>query len=114
MNSYHNQCRRGPGRGECRVPEVTREKVSCTMPEVAREKGCCTMPEMAREKGCCTMPEMTREKKSCHMHHDERWPVGMTYVPMQAWRELYQPDEGFHKGTIFRELDLPFLGRRMC
>ena len=55
----------------------------------------------------CSMPEMAKEKEGC-------WPIGMTYVPMQEWREIYPPEEGFHKGTIFKELDLPFLGRRMC
>ena len=90
MNSYQNQCRRGPGRVDCR------------------------MPEMPREKECCRMPEVPGRKEDCHMHENSRWPIGMTYVPLQEWRKIYQPDEGFHKGTIFAELDLPFLGRRMC
>lgn len=101
MNSYHNQCRRGPGRGECCMPEQPVEQPNCQMP---REKECCKAPEMP----------MPREKSSCHMHMKKDWPIGMTYVPMQQWRELYQPDEGFHQGTIFKELDYPFLGRRMC
>lgn len=99
MNSYHNQCRRGPDRMDCRMPEVSREKDCCRMPEVPREKECCHMPEALKEKDCCFKRE---------------WPIGMTYVPLQEWRKIYQPDEGFHKGTIFAELDLPFLGRRMC
>lgn len=64
--------------------------------------------------GECRMPEMAKEKEDCHMHGSGEWSIGMTYVPMQEWRKIYQPDEGFHKGTIFAELDLPFLGRRMC
>ena len=54
------------------------------------------------------------EKERAFSYEKERWPLGMTYVPMQEWRKLYQADEGFRKGTIFCELDLPFLGRRMC
>ena len=99
MNSYHNQCRRGPARMDCRMPEVSREEDCCRMPEVPREKECCHMPEASKEKDCCFKRE---------------WPIGMTYVPIQEWKNIYQPDEGFHKGTIFAELDLPFLGRRMC
>ncbi len=45
----------------------------------------------------------------------ERYPntkreqsVGMTYVPMQIWRDLIPNDIGFQKGTIFYELDKPF------
>ena len=38
-------------------------------------------------------------------------PLAMAYVPMQRWRALYAPEDGFSRGTIFQELDLPFLGR---
>lgn len=44
----------------------------------------------------------------------EHLPLGMTYVPMQRWGELYPLEEGFHCGTIFKELNLPFTGRRGC
>lgn len=37
-------------------------------------------------------------------------PLGMAYVPFQKWRELYPPEVGFHRGTIFAELDKPFIG----
>ncbi len=36
----------------------------------------------------------------------DTYPVAMAYVPMQQWRELYDPDSAIHRGTIFRELDL--------
>ena len=39
-------------------------------------------------------------------------PLAMAYVPMQKWQKLYEPDVAFERGTIFSELDLPFLGRR--
>ena len=37
-------------------------------------------------------------------------PLAMAYVPWQCWGETYKPAEGWHRGTIFPELDLPFLG----
>ena len=37
-------------------------------------------------------------------------PLAMAYVPMQQWHHTYEPAEGWHRGTIFPELDLPFLG----
>lgn len=40
--------------------------------------------------------------------------VGMAYVAMQKWQELYEPEQGFHRGTIFGELDLPFVGEGAC
>ena len=36
--------------------------------------------------------------------------LAMGYVPAQQWQELYEPGEGFPRGTIFRQLDLPFEG----
>lgn len=36
--------------------------------------------------------------------------VGMTYVPMQPWEELYDFDIGLRAGTIFPCLHLPFMG----
>ena len=38
--------------------------------------------------------------------------LAMVYSPYQQFRELYEPEEGFSRGTIFRELDKPFYGRR--
>ena len=44
-----------------------------------------------------------------HMHH---MPLAMAYVPMQKWRNIYEADVGLDRGTMFCELDLPFLGDR--
>lgn len=45
-------------------------------------------------------------------------PLAMAYVPMQIWRNLYSVSEGLARGTLFSELDLPFLGKggvcRVC
>lgn len=37
--------------------------------------------------------------------------LAMAYVPWQKWRNLYETEKGFHCGTIFQELNLPFLGK---
>ena len=38
-------------------------------------------------------------------------PLGMAYVPFQSWGEVYDADRALPIGTIFQELDYPFLGR---
>lgn len=38
--------------------------------------------------------------------------IAMAYVPWQQFGGLYEPEKGFETGTIFSELDKPFLGRR--
>lgn len=38
-------------------------------------------------------------------------PLAMAYVPWQTWRDIFDICEGFQTGTIFEELDKPFVGR---
>ncbi len=37
-------------------------------------------------------------------------PLAMVYAPCQPWRNLYEPDRALMCGTLFADLDLPFLG----
>lgn len=52
------------------------------------------------------------ECKPDHCREDQLagMPLAMAYVPWQCWGQTYEPAEGWHRGTIFPELDLPFLG----
>lgn len=36
-------------------------------------------------------------------------PVAMAYTPMQRWNQVYDKERGLTRGTIFPELDLPFV-----
>ncbi len=38
--------------------------------------------------------------------------VAMAYIPFQQYNSVYAPEKGFEMGTIFPELDKPFLGGR--
>lgn len=40
---------------------------------------------------------------------DGRFPLAMSYVPMQKWSQPLPIEKGFKRGTIFAELDLPFM-----
>lgn len=39
----------------------------------------------------------------------EQYPVGMGYVPWQQWQQTYSLEQGLNRGTIFPDLDLPFV-----
>lgn len=39
-------------------------------------------------------------------------PLAIATVPMQRFRQLYDPATALGRGTLFRELDLPFYGKR--
>ncbi len=36
--------------------------------------------------------------------------LAIAYVAYQKWQNLYSPEVGFHRGTLFTELDKPFIG----
>lgn len=42
------------------------------------------------------------------------YPVGTVYAPLQEFRNLYDLGSALSHGTIFRELDLPFLGESVA
>ncbi|MBE6021638.1 MAG: spore coat associated protein CotJA [Cellulosilyticum sp.] len=44
----------------------------------------------------------------------ENMPIAMAYVPWQQWRMIYEPKEALKRGTIFKELDLPFEAAKEC
>ena len=41
----------------------------------------------------------------------EQFPVAMAYVPWQRLEKMYPPETALHRGTLFPELDKPFMGR---
>ncbi len=39
----------------------------------------------------------------------DQYPAGMGYVPWQQWGQTYTMEQALYRGTIFPELDLPFV-----
>lgn len=68
--------------------------------------------------GCyqCPKPEYTRPNDVMSVYGESACNavdvcrVGMAYVPMQRWRDIYEQEKALSRGTIFAELDMPFLG----
>lgn len=70
----------------------------------------CTMPMCDRPE-----PHMMSERE-CYMRDSDSYrcdayPLGMSYVPWQNFRDLYEPEKSIEAGTMFMELDKPFLGK---
>ena len=38
--------------------------------------------------------------------------LAMVYAPIQPWQSVYEPQIALSRGTLFRELDMPFYGDR--
>lgn len=43
---------------------------------------------------------------------NDEWVLAMAYVPWQEWGDLYDEEQALKNGTLFRELNKPFLGRK--
>lgn len=76
--------------------------------------------------GCMQRPHLpepphsnTGNRPSCSLRQPDReniqrdclsdMSVAMAYVPMQRWNQVYDMSRGLTRGTIFPELDLPFV-----
>ncbi len=55
-------------------------------------------------------PAPKPEVCNCDLSCVDNLPVGSMYAPMQVFRNLYCPEDALDNGTLFCELNLPFLG----
>lgn len=61
----------------------------------------------------CNCRQQTSSAQNCRQRYDlENLPLAMAYVPWQTFQQVYEPDKALEYGTIFPELNKPFLGRR--
>jgi len=68
---------------------------------------------MEREQLSTSCGSATKPEQGLGLHplfSSQPIALAMAYVAMQQWRNLYDVDLGFSRGTIFAELDLPFIG----
>lgn len=76
----------------------------------------CGMNNTVREDSCSTCTGEMRESRNTNMYsiEDLNMPLAMAYVPWQKWCSIYETCKGFQRGTIFAELDKPFMGKGGC
>lgn len=83
-----------------------------------QQQGCNTA-RSSREaaRNFCEVPHRDcRDEGEMSCAVDEKYdvlsemPLAMAYVPWQMWRNIYETEKGFCRGTIFEELDKPFRG----
>ncbi len=59
------------------------------------------------------MPNINENIVNSDKNNIAHFPIGMAYVPWQKWKKIYRSDIALQRGTIFQELDLPFLGEEV-
>jgi len=79
------------------------------------------MPNYNYRSGDCTRrTQYVRPVPVTHVRTENctdtfhKMPVAMAYVPWQDWRDIYPARKSLCQGTIFEELDKPFLGKGGC
>ena len=66
------------------------------------------------DRTCGYNSKMKRNGNYGHRHDGvDSMALAMAYVPWQNFYKVYEPEKALMIGTIFPELNKPFLGRRM-
>lgn len=61
------------------------------------------------------VPARNEHESECCMYDSlNNLPIAMAYVPWQEFKDLYPAEKALCRGTIFEELDKPFLGKGGC
>lgn len=53
---------------------------------------------------------MNEINENCTLFTAQPVSFAMAYVPLQPWQKVYDAAVGFDRGTIFAQLDKPFIG----
>ena len=57
---------------------------------------------------CQLKKDCDRDHWSCDFSAVDAFPLAMSYVPMQKFKNLYDTEKALCRGTLFEDLDLPF------
>lgn len=107
-----------PQRSSCNSACPSSERPSCNMARPSSERSSYNTARPSSERS--SMPYVNSKNDTCtcrevrphnpHMNDPlAGFPIAMAYVPWQSWCEIYDIEQGFRCGTIFKELNKPFL-----
>ena len=69
-----------------------------------------------RNCSSCQEREMPRmfPRDNCSSQDCDNWAIGMGYVPWQKMTNVYEPAQALRTGTLFPELEKPFMAHPMA
>lgn len=112
-NNRNNNCQRPPSACN-RQPESICGRPAENVCKRPAENVCNRQPD----NNCMAQPKVNCDNKNdnhCGHRQDIMMPLAMAYVPWQRFVKMYELDVAFVQGTVFPELDKPFLGNGgMC
>lgn len=106
-NMNQRRCGCNSGCGSCRPQMMIQPDFDCSCGEPPT-----MIPDRPMPRPCCnaTMPAQTRcDCPNTGVGGMEMYPIAMGHIPWQQWQQTYALDRGLVRGTIFPELDLPFV-----
>ncbi|PXV96253.1 spore coat associated protein JA (CotJA) [Lachnotalea glycerini] len=74
----------------------------------------CLNPRTAHPSCGCGHKQKMQPDMMPNCDSMEHLALAMCYVPWQHWDKIYDLEKGLECGTIFPELNKPFLGSRCC
>lgn len=113
-----------PPQAAGRTGAQTASHTSCKMasepvipmgPQMSSQMGAQRTSQMGAQMPPQMPPQMASQTASQTVRGMAGWdalaglPLAMGYVPMQQWGQTYELSQGFQRGTIFPDLDLPFI-----
>lgn len=87
---------------DCDVEIKPQPPLDCT-PEIEPQPPLDCTPEIKPQP-----PQQPDQYPECMPQ--QRMALAMAYVPWQKWQQPYNYEQGLMEGTIFPDLNLPFLG----
>ncbi|MCI7179179.1 MAG: spore coat associated protein CotJA [Lachnospiraceae bacterium] len=112
MATYQNNSRYSrpgmgyPQRSSCNSSRSSSERPHYNTAHLSSERS--SAPCGNSESNTCSCRE--NRPRTPHMSDPlASLPAAMAYVPWQNWRDIYDIEQGFRCGTIFKELNKPFL-----
>lgn len=63
-----------------------------------------------RSRGACGCEGVTGNNCPANKWGIKDYPLASLYAPIQEFRGLYDSERALKQGTLFEELDLPFMG----
>lgn len=109
MNTNRNQSCYSGQRSMSATPYSSNMKNNHPMQNTSQmhNRSCMDTKQYMRDT-CCTNDDACHKNDACL----SALPIGMAYIPWQSFRDLYDPHMGLDRGTLFKELDYPFMGKR--
>ena len=91
---------------------------SCPLPRAEQAGGeqgnadCGCGCDQSHSHACGEMQNEIGNPYPCGPNGVTERSLAMVYAPIQPWRNVYEPQIALSRGTMFRELDMPFYGDR--